>query len=189
MNISAQLQRLIEFLVDGKLTDTIQYQPEDVSSEMSSLETALKAGLSSKHLAADAVGSAQVADKSVTLAKLADMATASLFYRKTAAAGAPEVNSLATLKTDLSLSGTNSGDQTLYLLPFVGVDGSGVEPDLTCTLTGAPLNASVAAIIDTSNFSDARALFATTIAVAAQVEQVSLTDLSAKTFLALLSKE
>lgn len=48
----------------------------------------------------------------VTLAKMADMATASLIYRKTAGTGAPEVNTLATLKTDLGLTGTNSGDQT-----------------------------------------------------------------------------
>ena len=48
----------------------------------------------------------------VTLAKQADMATASVVYRKTAGAGAPEVQTLATLKTDLGLTGTNSGDQT-----------------------------------------------------------------------------
>ena len=54
-----------------------------------------------------------IAPKAVTLAKMNDMATSSLIYRKTAATGAPEVNSLATLKTDLGLTGTNSGDQTL----------------------------------------------------------------------------
>jgi hypothetical protein len=43
--------------------------------------------------------------KAVTLAKMDDMATASLIYRKTALAGAPEVNTLATLKTDLGLGG------------------------------------------------------------------------------------
>lgn len=48
----------------------------------------------------------------VTLAKMANMATGSLIYRKTAGAGAPEVQTLATLKTDLGLTGTNSGDQT-----------------------------------------------------------------------------
>jgi hypothetical protein len=37
----------------------------------------------------------------IELTKLADMATASLIYRKEAGSGAPEVNSLATLKTDL----------------------------------------------------------------------------------------
>ena len=49
----------------------------------------------------------------VTLAKMADMATSSLIYRKTASTGAPEVNTLATLKTDLGLTGTNSGDNTV----------------------------------------------------------------------------
>lgn len=39
----------------------------------------------------------------VTLAKQANMATASVVYRKTAGAGAPEVQTLATLKTDLAL--------------------------------------------------------------------------------------
>jgi hypothetical protein len=44
---------------------------------------------------------------------MANMATASLIYRKTAGTGAPEVQTLATLKSDLGLTGTNSGDQTL----------------------------------------------------------------------------
>lgn len=46
-------------------------------------------------------GALTIANKAVTLAKMDDMATASLIYRKTAGTGAPEVNSLATLKTDL----------------------------------------------------------------------------------------
>ena len=49
----------------------------------------------------------------VTLAMMANMATASLIYRKTAGAGVPQVNTLATLKTDLGLTGTNSGDNTV----------------------------------------------------------------------------
>ena len=44
---------------------------------------------------------ATIAAGAVTLAKMADMATASLIYRKSALAGPPEVNTLATLKTDL----------------------------------------------------------------------------------------
>jgi hypothetical protein len=59
---------------------------------------------------------ATIAAKAVTLAKMDDMATASLFYRKTALPGIPEVNSLATLKTDLSLTGTNSGNETTTTL-------------------------------------------------------------------------
>lgn len=63
---------------------------------------------------------ATIASGAVTLAKMANMATASLIYRKTAGSGAPEVNTLATLKTDLGLTGTNSGDQT----SIVGITGT-----------------------------------------------------------------
>ena len=61
----------------------------------------------------------------VTLAKQANMATASVVYRKTAGAGAPEVQTLATLKTDLGLTGTNSGDQTITLTGDVTGSGTG----------------------------------------------------------------
>ena len=67
---------------------------------------------------------ATVANSAITLAKMANMATASVFYRKTAGTGAPEVQTLATLKTDLGLSGTNTGDQTITL--FGDVAGSGL---------------------------------------------------------------
>lgn len=65
----------------------------------------------------------------VTLAKQADMATASVVYRKTAGAGAPEVQSLATLKTDLGLTGTNTGDQTT----IVGIAGTKAQFDTAVT--------------------------------------------------------
>lgn len=61
----------------------------------------------------------------VTLAKMADVATGSVFYRKTAGTGAPEVQTLATLKTDLGLTGTNSGDQTITLTGDVTGSGTG----------------------------------------------------------------
>ena len=48
----------------------------------------------------------------VTLAMQANIAADSLVYRKTAGAGPPEVQTLATLKTDLGLTGTNSGDNS-----------------------------------------------------------------------------
>jgi hypothetical protein len=56
----------------------------------------------------------------VTLAKMADVATGTVFYRKTAGTGAPEVQTIATLKADLGLTGTNSGDQTT----IVGITGT-----------------------------------------------------------------
>jgi hypothetical protein len=49
-------------------------------------------------------GALTIANGAVSLAKMANMATASLIYRTTAGAGAPEVNTLATLKTDLAFS-------------------------------------------------------------------------------------
>lgn len=64
--------------------------------------------------------SADVKAGSITLAMQANMATASVVYRKTASAGPPEVQSLATLKTDLGLAGTNSGDQA----SIVGISGT-----------------------------------------------------------------
>lgn len=66
-----------------------------------------------------------IAAGAVTLAKMANMATSSVFYRKTAGSGAPEVQTLATLKTDLGLTGTNSGDQTITLTGDVTGSGTG----------------------------------------------------------------
>lgn len=60
-------------------------------------------------------GALTITAGAVTLAKMADVATATVFYRKTAATGVPEVQTLATLKTDLGLTGTNSGDQATNL--------------------------------------------------------------------------
>jgi len=59
------------------------------------------------------VASLSLVDGSVTLAKMANVATSTVFYRKSAGSGPPEVQTLATLKADLGLTGTNSGDQVL----------------------------------------------------------------------------
>jgi hypothetical protein len=72
--------------------------------------------ITSADIGAGAITTANLADGSVTLAKQAFMATASVVYRKNAGTGPPEVNSLATLKTDLGLSGTNTGDQFQSIL-------------------------------------------------------------------------
>ncbi len=66
-----------------------------------------------------------IAAGAVTLAKMANMATASLIGRKTAGAGAPEILSVADLKTLLSLVGSNSGDQTITLTGDVTGSGTG----------------------------------------------------------------
>lgn len=69
--------------------------------------------------------SAVVANNAITLAKMADMATASFLGRNTAATGDPEVLSVATAKTMLNLTGTNSGDQTIALTGDVTGSGTG----------------------------------------------------------------
>lgn len=85
---------------------------------------------------------ATIATAAVTLAKLANVATATVFYRKTAATGVPEVQTLATLKTDLGLTGTNSGDQTITLTSEVTGSGTGsfattIDKTITPTWSGA----------------------------------------------------
>lgn len=75
------------------------------------------------------INTTQLADAAVTLAKQANMATASVVYRKTGGAGAPEVQTLVTLKTDLGLTGTNSGDQT----SIVGISGTKAEFNTACS--------------------------------------------------------
>ena len=77
-------------------------------------------------------GGLTIAAKAVTLAKMNDMATASLIYRKTAGAGAPEVNSLATLKTDLALSGADLTDASITAAKLA--NGAGWAAMLTAGL-------------------------------------------------------
>ena len=78
-----------------------------------------------ENAAAKLVDTADINNSQVTLAKMADVATGTVFYRKTAATGVPEVQTLATLKTDLGLTGTNSGDQTISLTGEVTGSGTG----------------------------------------------------------------
>jgi hypothetical protein len=77
-----------------------------------------------------------IASGAVTLAKMANMATASLIYRKTGGAGAPEVNTLATLKVDLGLTGTNSGDQ----VNITGNAGTATALYTSRTINGVAFN-------------------------------------------------
>jgi hypothetical protein len=95
-----------------------------------------------------------IADGSVTLAKMADVATGTVFYRKTASTGVPEVQTLATLKTDLGLSGTNTGDQDLsaYLTSstasstYVSLSGSYSDPTWITGLAWSKLSSVPAAV-------------------------------------------
>lgn len=102
---------------------------ETLITATAALEAAASAGVSDGDkgdITVSGTGATWTIDNNaVSLAKMADMATSSLIYRKTAGTGDPEVNTLATLKTDLGLTGTNSGDQTITLTGDVTGTGTG----------------------------------------------------------------
>ena len=97
--------------IDAKVADAINDATTTVAPSQNAVfdALALKAPLASPTF----TGTVTIPDGTIALAKMANMATSSLIYRKTAGTGVPEVQTLATLKTDLGLTGTNSGDQTL----------------------------------------------------------------------------
>jgi hypothetical protein len=105
IDIPAELER-IQDGVGTILTDTatIDFTYDDVTP---AITADVKDG---------SIGTAKLADGGVTLAKQANVATGTVFYRKTSGTGAPEVQTLATLKSDLGLTGTNSGDQSIQTL-------------------------------------------------------------------------
>jgi len=69
-------------------------------------------------------GATTIAANAVTLAKMADMATASFLGRNTAATGDPEVLSIATVKTMLGLNASNQSQRTYRATPAGTVNGS-----------------------------------------------------------------
>jgi hypothetical protein len=91
-----------------------------------------------------------IAAGAVTLARQADVATGTVFYRKTAGTGSPEVQTLATLKTDLGLTGTNSGDVTLAGTPdYITISGQTItrgQVDLATDVTGRLPFANIATV-------------------------------------------
>lgn len=102
---------------------------QNTTGSAATLTTSRNFSISGGGITASAVGfngsanvtlSASVDAGHITLARMAPVATGTVFYRKTASTGDPEVQTLATLKTDLGLSGTNSGDQT----SIVGITGT-----------------------------------------------------------------
>ena len=75
--------------------------------------------------------------------------TGTVFYRKTAATGAAETQTLATLKTDLGLTGTNTGDQTT----ITGNAGTAtaLQNSRNFSISGAGVTAAAVAFNGTAN--------------------------------------
>jgi hypothetical protein len=87
--------------------------------------TIIANSVDSTRIGARSVNTSELIDNAVTMPKLADVATSTVFYRKTAGTGDPETQTLATLKTDLGLTGNNTGDQTITLTSDVTGSGTG----------------------------------------------------------------
>ena len=131
----------------GGITGTLSDQTDlntalGLKANTSSLAAVATSG-SASDLGTGTLPIARIADGAVTLAKLANMATASVYYRKTAGTGVPEVQTLATLKTDLGLTGTNTGDQTITLTGMVTGSGTGSFAASLGSFTKAQLDAAV----------------------------------------------
>lgn len=95
----------------------------DFANIQGTADQVLRVDTAGTGLAFGTIATAGIANAAVSLAKMADVATATVFYRKTAATGVPEVQTLATLKTDLGLTGTNSGDAPMAVDPIWDVKG------------------------------------------------------------------
>jgi hypothetical protein len=128
--------------VTGSITVTGLVDGVDIAAEQTRL--ALTSGTNTGdqtitltgNVTGTGVGSfaATIANNAVTLAKMADIATASFMGRNTAATGDPEVLSMTTAKTMLGIqnytsgatvSGSNTGDQTITLTGDVTGTGTG----------------------------------------------------------------
>lgn len=125
-----------------------------------------------------------IAAGAVTLAKMANMASGSLIYRKTTAAGAPEVQTLATLKTDLGLTGTNSGDQNAADVSIADAGGiitaTTVEAALQEIKTAVDLN--TAKVTNATHTGDVTGSAALTIASKA-VTLAKMADMATASFI------
>lgn len=92
---------------------------------------------------------ATIANNAVTLAKFQQIATDSFLGRDTAATGNVEVLSVATVKTLLNLTGTNSGDQTITLTGDVTGTGTG---SFATTIGANKVTLSMMATMATASF-------------------------------------
>ena len=119
--------------------------------------------------------SLSVPNDHITHARYQNIATGSLIYRKTAGTGDAEVNTLATLKTDLGLSGTNSGNQTVAYASAIPVitatvgglmsdanavkfAGISASADVNRTMDASPTNGNTANSVSSDGVYDAIAL-------------------------------
>jgi hypothetical protein len=182
--LDTQLTSLAGLSYTGNSLKVVRVNAGETSFELATLTFSVADG-DYGDITVSSSGSVWTIDaSSVTLAKMADVATGTVFYRKTAGTGAPEVQTLATLKTDLGLTGTNSGDQTITLTGDVTGTGTGsFATTLATTQSAAHTWASTQTFSVAPVFTDASgsrtALGATTVGA----NFFTLTNPSAVTFI------
>ena len=145
---------------DNAITNVLMADNSIGNAEM--LDNAIGAA----EMADNAIGTNEITNGTVALIDQANMATASLVYRKTAGAGAPEINTLATLKTDLGLVGNNNGDVTLAGETYLGIAGQVITANsvnLSGTHATGTLNAARFGAL-TGDVTNSAGSYATTIA-------------------------
>ena len=109
------------------------------------------------------IATAGITDNAVTIGKMAQIVTSSFLGRSTASTGNVEVLTVATAKTLLNLTGTNSGDQTITLTS--DVTGSGIGSFATTITAGAVTLAKMAALAANSIIGNNTGISATPIAL------------------------
>jgi hypothetical protein len=114
------------------------------------------------------VVTAGIANSAVTLVKMENRATQTFIGRNTAGTGVPEELSVATAKTMLGLSGTNTGDQTITLTG--DVTGSGTASFAATISAGAVTYAKM------QNISATQRLLGRNTAGAGVTEEVTATQ-------------
>lgn len=169
------------FLLTGKGVELGQFLPPD--ADIDAIAAQLETGIETKHLA-DSI-SLPIADGSITLAKQADVATSTVFYRKTAGTGVPQVQTLATLKTDLGLTGTNSGDKTFKFFGFTGADSTGAP--VSVALSGAVVGMKVAGVSNNTSGTTVSSSFESVITIVDKIQQTGAINLSAAKLSVLLT--
>ena len=98
------------------------------------------------------------------------------------AAGAIDTTQIA----DDAVTGAKIAAALRAFTSFDGVDGSGVEPALGCTLTGVSVGDKVIGLIDFATGASAADKFESVITVDDEIQQTALEDLSAATYVVLV---
>jgi hypothetical protein len=113
-------------IVSGDVTSALSFTPLSPANNLSELTnfTTARSNLGLGSAATQASSAFATASHTHAFTDVVSIPTGSLIYRKTAGTGAAETQTLATLKTDLGLTGTNSGDQTITLTGDVTGSGS-----------------------------------------------------------------